>query len=169
MCLGHQFLSRFFQQHSRLWFYCAVALLVELWFPSVILLFILTFNVFFRFVKTYIVQMQLDFSYRQFTLIFWKLQLSNAMPLFILKLGAYLTLRARLTYFGMHICCILFWILVHFRVTCGILSGYFWYSLWLQYMFVLHIVLYCFVAITTHILFPIYILEALTHILAQVF
>ena len=38
-----------------------------------------------------------------------------------------------------------FLILVHFRVTCGILSGYFWYSLWLQYMFVLHLVLYCFV------------------------
>ena len=76
---------------------------------------------FFRFVKTYIVQMQLDFSYRQFTFIFWKLQLSNAILLFILKLGAYLTLRTRLTYFAMHIFCILF-------LNFGTLSGYLWYT-----------------------------------------
>ena len=67
---------------------------------------------FFRFVKTYIVQMQLDFSYWQFTFIFWKLHLSNAIFLFILKLGAYLTLRTRLV-------CILF-------LKFGIPSGYLW-------------------------------------------
>ena len=65
--------------------------------------------------------MQLDFSYRQFTFIFWKLQLSNAILLFILKLGAYLTLRTRLTYFAMHIFCILF-------LNFGTLSGYLWYT-----------------------------------------
>ena len=87
---------------------------------------------FFRFVKTYIVQMQLHFSYRQFIFIFWKLHLSNAILLFILKLGAYLTLRARLTYFAMHICCILvfeFWytfglLVVYFRVTFGTVFGF---------------------------------------------
>ena len=76
---------------------------------------------FFRSVKTYIVQMQLDFSYRQFSFIFWKLHLSNAILLFILKLGAYLTLRTRLTYFAMHIFCILF-------LNFGTLSGYLWYT-----------------------------------------
>ena len=43
---GLPFFSRFVQQHSFYLSVCAVALLVELWFPSVILLFILTFNVF---------------------------------------------------------------------------------------------------------------------------
>ena len=50
-----------------------------------------------------------------------------------------------LTLLCIYVASFFFWILVHFRVTCGILSGYFWYSLWLQYMFVLHLVLYCFV------------------------
>ena len=76
--------------------------------------------------------MQLDFSCRQFTFIFWKLHLSNATLLFILKLGAYLTLRTRLTYFAMHIFCIFFfefWYtsglrVVYFRVTFGTVFGF---------------------------------------------
>ena len=86
---------------------------------------------FFRFVKTYIVQRQLYFSHRQFIFIFWKPHLSNAILLFILKLGAYLTLRTRLTYFAMHIFCIFFefWytfglLVVYFRVTFGTVFGF---------------------------------------------
>ena len=122
---------------------------------------------FFRFVKTYIVQRQLYFSYRQFIFIFCKPHLSNAILLFILKLGAYLTLRTRLTYFAMHIFCILF-------LNFGTLSGYLWYTfglLLVQSLASIHVcVAYCSVllstTITTHILFSIYILEALTLILA---
>ena len=119
MCLGHHFFE-VLQQHSFILSVCAVAVLVELWFLSVILLFILTINV-FPIVKTYIVQIRFDFSYRQFTYIFWKLHLSNAILRFILKLGAYLTLRTRLTYFAMDIFCILF-------LNFGTLSGYLWYT-----------------------------------------
>ena len=142
MCLGHQFCFEIFQQHSFILSVCAVAVLVELWFLSVVLLFILTFNVFFRFVKTYIVQRQLYFSYRQFIFIFCKPHLSNAILLFILKLGAYLTLRTRLTYFAMDIFCILF-------LNFGTLSGYLWYTfglLLVQSLAAIHVcVAYCIV------------------------
>ena len=76
--------------------------------------------------------MQLYFSYRQFIFIFWKLHLSNAILLFILKLGAYLTLRTLLIYFAMHIFCIFFFfefwytfglLVVYFRVTFGTVFG----------------------------------------------
>ena len=140
---------------------CAVAVLVELWFLSVILLFILTFNVF---------------------PICENLHCSDANWLFILTVYFHLLETTSFQCnFPVHIEA---WCIFDFAYTFSLhpffefwyASGllvvylrYFWYSLWLQYMFVLHIVLYCFVTITTHILFPIYILEALTHILAYVF